>query len=184
MFVRRVGSFPLFHFVGHRLEDILPKVTPISKVESRLEALAESLGLEYVEHEFKKESGEVYLRLIIDKEGGLTLSDCEKFHRSCVDIVENVEYDYLECSSPGIERPLKKERDFGKNIGKMVEVRLFKQRDGKKIFFGELLDFSQSEDGPRFTIRNAQGDEVFTLKETALVKPHIDYEAEFQKENV
>ena len=157
----------------------MPKVTSMSKVESALVELAESLGLEFVEYELKKETGELYLRLVIDKEGGVALSDCEKFHRQCVSIVEDVEYDYLECSSPGLERPLKKARDFEKYIGKEIEVRLFKQRDGQKIFFGTLAEYREGE--AAFTINTQQGEQAFTVKETALVKPVIDYEAELAK---
>ena len=157
----------------------MPKVTSMSKVEGALVTLAESLGLKYVEYELKKEAGELYLRLIIDKEGGLSLSDCEKFHRQCVSIVENLEYDYLECSSPGLEHPLKKPRDFAKNMGKEIEVRLFKQRDGQKIFFGTLADYREGE--AAFTINTPQGEQAFTVKETALIKPVIDYEAELAK---
>jgi ribosome maturation factor RimP len=159
----------------------LSKATSIFKAEKALAGLAESLGLEYIEHELKKESGELYLRLIIDKEGGLSLEDCEKFHRQCIPLVENVEYDYLECSSPGIERPLKKERDFQKNMGKQIEVRLFKQRDGQRIFFGTLQNYEEGSLGATFNISTQSGLQAFTLKETALVKPVIDYQAELSK---
>lgn len=149
----------------------------ITGVMPKLTALAESLSLEFVGAEFVKRSEGIYLNILIDKEGGLNLDDCERFHRACVPLVEHIDYDFLECSSPGIDRPLSTERDFAKNIGKPVEVRLFTKQDGKKAFIGTLLSF---ENG-KLTIEENGKKYEFLQSATALVRPYIDYEAELLK---
>jgi len=155
----------------------LPKHASISKTETALEQLALEMGLELVDVELKREAGGVYLRIYIDKDGGLNLDDCEKYHRACLPLVDAVEYDFLECSSPGIDRPLRRERDFLKHIGKQVEVRLFQKKDGKKVFTGILAGY---EDG-LILMDCAQERMQFALKETALVRPVIDYDQYFKE---
>ena len=158
----------------------MPKHASISKVETALEQLALQMGLELVDVELKKEAGGVYLRIYIDHDqpGGLKLGECEQYHRACLPLVDAVEYDFLECSSPGIDRPLRRERDFLKHIGQQIEVRLFQKQDGKKVFTGALTAY---KDGC-ILLDCADGQKKqFAVKETALVKPVINYDQYFKE---
>ncbi len=99
-------------------------------------------NFELVEIEYKKEGADWYLRVYIDKEGGITIDDCESVSRELSDLLDEadpIEQSYIfEVSSPGIDRPLKTDRDYEKNNGKLVEVKLFSPLDGKKALEGIL----------------------------------------------
>jgi ribosome maturation factor RimP len=97
-------------------------------------------ALKLVDVQLSGRTGEVFLSICIDKQGGLSLDDCEKFHKQALPLVEGVAYDYLECSSPGLDRLLKKQRDFQRFSGQPVQARLFAARDGKKELTGVLTD--------------------------------------------
>jgi ribosome maturation factor RimP len=99
-------------------------------------------GFELVDVEFVKEGSNWYLRIYIDKPSGITIDDCQVVSEELSDKLDSVDpikqsY-FLEVSSPGLDRPLKKESDFVKYKGELVEVRLFKPINGKKVFEGEL----------------------------------------------
>ncbi|MDW7650598.1 MAG: ribosome maturation factor RimP [Bacillota bacterium] len=104
--------------------------------------LAENLGLELVDVEFVKEGGRMILRVFIDREGGVTIDDCEALSRTLdveLDTVDPIEQAYyLEVSSPGIERPLKKDTDFVRFAGKTAEIRLYSPIEGRKKYKGIL----------------------------------------------
>lgn len=103
-------------------------------------------NFELVDVEFVKEARNWYLRYYIDKPGGVNLDDCQKVSEQIsrqLDIIDPIPYNYmLEVSSPGIERPLKKDEDFIRFIGSYVEIKTFQPIEGKKVFTGELIDFS------------------------------------------
>lgn len=105
--------------------------------------IAEELNYELVDVEFIKEAGNWFLRIYIDKDGGITTDDCEILSRRLSDILDEkdpIEQSYfLEVSSPGLDRPLKKESDFEKYKDNDVEVRLYKPIDNKKVFEGILV---------------------------------------------
>ena len=145
--------------------------TTLAGVEKIAVRLAEELGYEWIDLELVKEPAGRFLRFFIDKEGGITLDDVEAFHRKIQPYAENVDYDYMEVSSPGIDRPLKKQRDFERNLGNVVEVKLYAPRNKKKEFMGELVSFD--EEG--FLINTKDAQERFTYKETAQVRPHIEF---------
>lgn len=107
--------------------------------------LAEELGYEWIDLELVKEPAGRFLRFYIDKEGGISLDDVEAFHRRIQPHAENIDYDYMEVSSPGIDRPLKKARDFERAQGKEIEVKLYKPMDGAKIFTGILVGFEDNK---------------------------------------
>ena len=113
------------------------------KTEELLEPIVREKGFELVDVEYVKEAGTWYLRAYIDKPGGITVDDCELVSRAFGDILDEKDYiaeNYIfEVSSPGLDRPLKKEKDFARSVGKEVEVRLYKAIDKKKEFVG-LLD--------------------------------------------
>jgi len=118
-------------------------------------------GLELVDVEFKKEGKNWILRIYIDREGGVTLSDCQKVSRLAGDLIEVeevIEPVYtLEVSSPGLNRVLKKEKDFLKYSGKKIYVQCHAPMDGRKKFTGILTGFINQSihlevDGQHYTI--------------------------------
>ena len=138
-------------------------------VEPACKALAEQQNVELVDVELAREGASRYLRIYIDKPDGITLSDCETYHRAVMPLVERVDYDFLEVCSPGIDRPLKKQKDYDSHIGDMVEVHLYRPVDKSRRFEGELLGLV---DGV-VTIRTDAGEKSFTLKEISQCKPVI-----------
>ena len=126
----------------------------MSKIEERVESLIkekiESLGYYLYDVEYVKEGAEYYLRIYIDKETGIDLNDCEKVSNEINDLLDKADYIkeqyFLEVSSPGIERILKKDKHLEQNIGKKVDVKLFKKDEkGKKEYKGILKKFNQEE---------------------------------------
>lgn len=103
-------------------------------------------NFELVDIEFIKEAGNWYLRYYIDKPGGITIDDCQDISEAIsrrLDILDPVPYSYiLEVSSPGLERPLKKEKDFIRHIGDYVQVKTFEPIKGQRVFEGTLEDLS------------------------------------------
>ncbi|WP_078547058.1 ribosome maturation factor RimP [Litchfieldia alkalitelluris] len=119
------------------------KVTQV--VEEMVNPILEPLNLELVDIEYVKEGKDWFLRVFIDSEGGVDIEDCgtvsEKLSEK-LDEVDPIPYNYfLEVSSPGAERPLKKDKDFQKAIGKQVYIKTYEPIDGEKVFEGELVSF-------------------------------------------
>ena len=100
-----------------------------------------------VDVEYVKEGGTWYLRAYIDKPGGITVDDCEVVSRSFSDILDEKDYiedTYIfEVSSPGLGRPLKKEKDFQRSIGEEVEIRTYRAIDRQKEFIGILVEYDK-----------------------------------------
>ena len=137
--------------------------------------LAEEMGLEWVEVTLQKESRGKCLCIYVDKDGGLTLNDCEQYHKRVQPLLEAIDYDFLEVSSPGIDRPVKTRRDFEKNQGSLVEVKLYAPVDGAKLHRG----FLQGLDEKNVTILLEAGEEkAFPLNAVAVVKPVIEMDEE------
>ena len=113
-----------------------------AKVEAFLLPVMEENGFELVDVEYVKEAGTWYLRAYIDKPGGFTVDDCEMVSRKLGDWLDKEDFideSYiLEVSSPGLGRPLKKEKDFKRSLGEQVEIRLYKAVDRQKEFVGAL----------------------------------------------
>ncbi|MBE0596409.1 MAG: ribosome maturation factor [Desulfuromonadales bacterium] len=123
--------------------------TDIDKIGELAEPVLRAMGLELVEVEFKREGRDWFLRFFIDKEGGVTLDDCAAFSRE-IDAVLEVEALLpeayrLEVSSPGLDRPLKKEDDFRRFAGQQIKLKSRERIDPderghlRKTFVGELL---------------------------------------------
>ena len=138
-------------------------------IEPACRKLAEQLSYELVDVELAREGASRYLRIYIDKPDGITLSDCETYHRAVMPLVERVDYDFLEVCSPGIDRPLKKQKDYDAHVGGMVEVHLYRPVDKCRHFEGELLGL---EDGV-VSIRTDAGVKQFALREISQCKPLI-----------
>ena len=112
------------------------------ETEKLLLPMLEEYGFSLVDVEFVKEAGNWYLRSYIDKPGGITIDDCEMVSRRLSDLLDEkdfIEESYiLEVSSPGLGRPLRKDKDFERSIGEEVEIRLFRPIDHEKEFTGVL----------------------------------------------
>ena len=115
--------------------------------EKLLLPIIENYGFELVDVEYVKEAGTWYLRAYIDKQGGITIDDCEIVSRAFSDVLD--EKDYIEdayifeVSSPGLGRPLKKEKDFVRSMGEEVEIRTYRAIDKQKEFIGILAGFDK-----------------------------------------
>ena len=97
--------------------------------------------------EFVKEGSDWYLRVYIDKDGGITVDDCELISRAFNEILDREDYiseQYIfEVSSPGLMRPLKKEKDYKRSVGKLIDIKLYKPVDKCKEFTGVLDSYDK-----------------------------------------
>ena len=124
----------------------------LSKIEENIEKLVESkineLGYELYDVEYAKEGKDYFLRIFIDSSKGIDLEDCEKVSKEINELIDNSNYIanqyFLEVSSPGIERVLRKDKHLKQNIGKLVEIKLFKAYMGKKIIEGILNNYDDA----------------------------------------
>ena len=144
----------------------------VAAIEARCGKIAESMGFELVDAAVEKEPTGRYLRFYIDKPEGISLDDCEAYHKAVRSIADTVDYDFMEVSSPGIDRPLKKDRDFERNLGSEIEVKLFKPMDGAKLLTGILAGLEDGE----ILLETAEGIKRIARKAAALVKPVVDME--------
>ena len=119
------------------------------KVEKLLEPIIEKEGYELYDVEYAKEGKNYFLRIFIDNEKGIDLNDCEKVNDAITDILDEANYIkeqyFLEVSSPGIERILRKEKHLQKNIGQEISINLFKKdENGNKEYIGVLESFDEN----------------------------------------
>lgn len=118
-----------------------------AKATEMVTPIVEANKLELVDVEYVKEGSDYYLRIYADKEGGITIGDCEIVNRAMSDLLDEDDFIkdayILEVSSPGLTRPLKKEKDFARSIGKPVEVKTFSKINGCKEFEGELKEYDE-----------------------------------------
>ena len=139
-------------------------------IEARCAKIAEQMGFELVDAGIEKEPTGRYLRFYIDKPEGISLDDCEAYHKAVRSLADTVDYDFMEVSSPGIDRPLKKDRDFERNLGSEIEIKLFKPMEGAKQLTGILAGL---EDGD-ILLETPDGVKRIPRKAAALVKPVVD----------
>jgi ribosome maturation factor RimP len=147
-----------------------------SRTENFLMPIMEKYNFELVDVEYVKEAGSWYLRAYVDKEGGITVDDCEVVSRLLSDWLDQedfIEDSYImEVSSPGLGRPLKKDKDFARSLGEEVEIRLYKARDKQKDFTGLLKAY----DAETVTIETEEGtEETFARAEIALIRLAFDF---------
>ena len=146
------------------------------QTEELLLPIVERHGFELVDVEYVKEAGNWYLRAYIDKPGGITVDDCEVVSRAFSDVLDEKDYiedTYIfEVSSPGLGRPLKKDKDFQRNLGEEVEVRTYKPINKQKEFVG-LLDAWDKE---TVTLQLESG-EMMTIAraDIALIRQYIEF---------
>ena len=146
------------------------------KTEQLLAPIMEANGFEMVDVEYVKEAGTWYLRAYIDKPGGITVDDCEIVNRALGDLLDRddfIEESYiLEVSSPGLGRPLKKERDFVRSQGEEMEIRTYRMVERQKEFRGVLKTW----DKETVTIETEEGQEqVFDRDNIALIRLAFDF---------
>ena len=145
------------------------------RTEAILLPILEKHGFSLWDVEYVKEGGNWYLRAYIDKPDGIGVNDCEVVSRELSDILDEEDYiegSYiLEVSSPGLGRPLKKEKDFARSLGKLVEIRTYRPIEKQKEFCGVLTAY----DGNSVTIDEDGQNRVFDRKEIALIRLAIQF---------
>lgn len=141
------------------------------KLEAMLKPTVEEKGFEIVDVEFVKEGPNWYLRVFIDKEGGVSIDDCELVSRALEEVLDKndpIEQAYfLEISSPGIDRPLKKKEDFIKFNGEIIDIKLYKAFEGSKEYTGKLTAYGEDES---VTIETDEKEITFAKKDIASVR--------------
>ncbi len=154
------------------------KESTAERAERILEPIAQEKGVTIYDVEYVKEAGEQILRAYIDKKpGGVTIDDCEAVSRAFSDALDEEDFIpdayMLEVSSPGLGRQLKKDRHLASSIGEEVEVKTFRETDGRKLFVGELTSF----DKERVTILEGEQKEErsFVRKDIAMIRLTIDF---------
>ena len=149
----------------------------MAKVTDAVAALAlpvvERAGCELWDVEYVKEAGTWFLRVYIDKEGGVSIDDCEAVSRPLSDLLDEadpIEGSYtFEVSSAGADRPLKKPEHFARFQGAEVEVKLYRPREGRKEFAGRLGPCSDGQ----VVLELEGGEAVFAKQEIALVRLYL-----------
>ncbi len=150
---------------------LLAKQNTVQRVEEIIKPYADELGLEIWDVTFKKEGSDWYLRVFIDKEGGVSIDDCVDLTHAVskpLDEADPISQNYmLEISSPGVERELKRDEHFEKYIGAPVMLRTIRPVDGVRDFCGTLVKYENKT----ITVRLEDESEVsFEKKETNFVK--------------
>jgi ribosome maturation factor RimP len=147
------------------------------KTEQLLLPIMEENNFELYDVEFVKEAGTFYLRAFIDKEGGVDLNACEAFSNAISDPLDLLDPTFglpytFNVSSPGVDRPFKKDEDFISHIGKMVEVKLYNSIKGKKLLEGVL----QSYDGERIVVKTDEKTTLsIELKNVVKVNEYVEF---------
>ncbi len=147
------------------------------KVQNLIENKIEELGYQLYDVQYVKEGKDYFLRIYIDKPEGIDLNDCETVNDAISDTLDEASYIkeayFLEVSSPGIERVLRKEKHFEDNIGNVVDIKLFKSIDGKKEYQGILKNFDEE----KLQIEEMEGKQVeIDRKNISLVKLHYNWD--------
>ena len=150
------------------------KETYEAKATAMLEPICAANGVEIYDVEYVSEAGEWYLRAYIDKEGGVTINDCEAVSRAFSDALDADDFIedayYLEVSSPGLGRALKKDSHLEKSIGMEVELKTYKPIDKVKEFSGILKGFNDKE----ITVEIDGEERSFNRQDIALIKLALD----------
>lgn len=141
-----------------------------TRVEKRLRPIIEDLNYDLYDVQFIKEGKDYYLRIIIDKDGTIDIKDCEIVNNAINDILDEEDYIkeqyYLEVSSPGLERILRKKEHFLKQIGNEINVKLFKAINKEKELKGILKEYNDNE----IILSQDDNDIKIDLKNIALAK--------------
>lgn len=149
-----------------------------AKTEALLQPMVDERGFELVDVEYVKEGCNWYLRAFIDKPGGISIDDIEPISRELSEKLDQEDFIsdayILEVSSPGLGRPLKKDKDFVRSIGEEIEIHLYRAINKQKEFVGILKEFNKEEN--TFTVELEDGEEtVFNRADVALVRLTFDF---------
>ena len=147
-----------------------------SRTEDLIMPIIEEMNFELVDVEYVKEGGTWYLRAYIDKDGGITVNDCEAVARQMNEILDAEDFipdSYVfEVSSPGLGRPLKKEKDYIRNLDKEVEIRTYRAINKCKEFYGILKEY----DADSVTIQTEEQEVLkFQKNEIALIRQAVHF---------
>ncbi len=146
------------------------------QTEELLEPIVTGFGFELVDVEYVKEAGTWYLRAYIDKPGGITVDACEAVSRKFSDVLDEKDYiedTYIfEVSSPGLGRPLKKDKDFQRSLGEEVEIRTYRPIDRQKEFVGELKAYDKES---VTIVYEDDTEQTFQRQEIALIRLALDF---------
>jgi ribosome maturation factor RimP len=149
--------------------------TVLEDLRETVEPVLESEGLELIELEYRKEGRGWVLRIFMDKPGGVTLDDCAEMSRQLGDIVdveELIPHAYtLEVSSPGLDRPLKTEKDFSRSLGKLIQLSTNVSLEGRTFFKGILLDYQASA-----CLRLAETKKIWEIPVASVAKARLVFE--------
>ncbi|MCR5143949.1 MAG: ribosome maturation factor RimP [Lachnospiraceae bacterium] len=146
-----------------------------SRTEELIQPILDRMGFELVDVEYVKEGQDYYLRAYIDKPGGITINDCVDVSREMNELLD--QYDYIsdpyifEVSSPGLGRPLKKDKDFERSVGKAVDIHTYKAIDKQKEFSGIL----KSYDNEQITIETDDDEMTFNKSDISLIRLSFDF---------
>lgn len=147
-----------------------------NKTEELIQPILNRMGFELVDVEYVKEGQEYYLRAYIDKPDGITIDDCVAVSREMNVLLDELDYISgaytFEVSSPGLGRPLKKEKDYARSMGKNLEIKTYKAIDKQKEFYGIL----QAYDENTVTIKTEEEQTVvFNKSDIALIRLAFDF---------
>ena len=141
-----------------------------TRVEELLKSIIENIGYELYDVRYEKEGKDYYLRIIIDKPEGIDINDCENVNNAINDILDEADYIkdqyFLEVSSPGLERVLRKDRHFEKQIGNEISLKFFKPINRQKEINGILEEYNNGE----LTIKVDDETLKINLKDIAIAK--------------
>ncbi|HIX38452.1 MAG TPA: ribosome maturation factor RimP [Candidatus Blautia pullistercoris] len=145
------------------------------KAEALVAPIVEKYGFELVDVEYVKEGGNFYLRAYVDKPGGITVEDCETVSREFSDKLDEADFIdeayIMEVSSPGLGRPLKKEKDFKRSMGEEVEIRTYRPINREKEFYGILTAYDENS----VTIDCEGEEKIFQKADIALIRLAFDF---------
>lgn len=149
----------------------------VDKCNEHIVPIIEKMGYDVLEVEYAKKVDGMNLTFFIDKPQGITIEDCENVNNAITDVLDeiNVSDDasyILNVSSAGLDRPIKNEKDFKRNYGKQVEIKLYVPINKQKSFIGALVGFTQDS----YTIQLSNGEEmIFETSKVALCSPVLDF---------
>ena len=146
-----------------------------TKVEKLLKDIIENLGYNLYDVRYEKEGKDYYLRIFIDKPDGININDCENVNNAINDILDEADYIkeqyFLEVSSPGLERILRKEEHFRKQIGNKINIKLFKPINKQKEIIGILEEYNDNKIIMKVENENLE----INLKDIALAKTVFEW---------
>ena len=145
------------------------------KIVAICETICEDLGYELVDVEYVKEKSDYYLQIFIHKQGGVSLDDCQIMSENLSKLLDEKDIIgnpyYLEVSSPGLDRPLKSDKDLERNIGKEVEVSLYKAVDNQKKYEGKLIAYNKEN----ISIETIDNEKILDRKDISVIRLTIKF---------